>query len=96
MYNHNNSETLRSLLEEEVIRQRNTKNALTFFSQFCSFVAEFFLTIVFMIAIKKSNNDNPIFLVFFNVRWFTFSAIAMMEVATSNHLRQLLFNFIKG
>ena len=95
LYKHDNNERLRKVLDAEIINKRNTRNAVSFFSHFCSFVAEILFTIGFMIAIKRAKNDHLIFLICLNVRWFTLSIIAMIEVITSNNLRRILCNFIK-
>ena len=83
LFLHDNSDGIKLLLESEIIKRRNTRNVLTFFSHFCSFVAEFILTVVLMIAIKKANNENPIVLIDCNARWFSLSGLAMIEFITS-------------
>ena len=83
LFLHDNSDGIKLILESEVIKRRNTRNGLTFFSHFCSFVAEFLMAVTFMIAIKKANNENPIFLIYCYARWFSLSGIAIIEVITS-------------
>ena len=58
LYKHDNNERLRLVLDAEIINRRNTRNAVSFFAHFCSFVAEILFTVGFMIAIKKAKNDH--------------------------------------
>ena len=83
MYKHDNTEILRRLLYPNVIRTRNRRNAITFFGQFCSFVLEIAVTLLFTIC--TTTRISIIIAVEF--RRMAFMAMAMVEVLTCMPLR---------
>ena len=87
MYKHDNNQRLRSLLGSDAIKQRNTQNALSFFSQFCSFVVESLLTMTLLAAIWLVEKEKLLFLIFFQFRKFTLTAMAVVDVITSRNLK---------
>ena len=98
MYKHDNCTRLARLLEPAIIRQRNKRNVISFFGQFCSFVMEFIGNVLFIIAIAKSAPKGE------NVEqdWYmyaslcypaTFAAISFIEVITSSVLRPRILTF---
>ena len=85
MYKHDNNERLRKLLGNEVISERNRKNAISFLSLFFSFLVElFFLIIVYFFAIFEKK-DNVGFIL--PIRTISLAAIAVVEAVTSCALR---------
>ena len=88
MYKHDNSERLRRLLGDSTIKRRNKQNALTFFSQFCSFVFEIsFITILFF-AIWMGTSKNLLYFLITVLKKISFSGTAVIEVFTSCNLRK--------
>ena len=91
LYKHDNSERLRRLLDASAIKRRNKQNALTFFSQFCSFVFEIsFISVVF-IAIWMGTSKNLLYFLVTVLKKISFSGTAMIEVFTSSNLRKNVF-----
>ena len=90
MYKHNNSDRLRSLIGPSVIRYRNRSNAISFFGQFCSFACELTLLILFFFAIQFGTPQNILHTFAITFWRLKFSAMAMIEVLTSNTLRARL------
>ena len=91
MYKHDNSETLRRLLDASVIKRRNKQNALTFFSQFCSFVFDILFISVVFTAIWMGTSKNLLYCFVDVLKKISFSGTAMIEVFTSSNLRKKLF-----
>jgi hypothetical protein len=91
MYKHDNSQRLRRLLDASVIKRRNKQNALTFFSQFCSFAFEISVISVIFIAIWMGTSQNLLYLSLSVLKKISISGTAMVEVFTSSHLRKNLF-----
>ena len=96
LYKHDNSESLRRLLDPDTIKKRNKRNAVTFFGQFCSFVFEFVTGLSLIIA---SNYETPIehkkeeldfWDLLYIIKMFSFTGMAMVEVMTSGVLRRRL------
>jgi len=87
IYLHDNSERIRRFLEPAVIRNRNKRNAITFFGQFCSFVFDIGINICLVIATAAFGNQNGLWTVFFIMKTACFTAMSMVEVLTSNNLR---------
>ena len=91
MYKHDNNDRLRRLIEPSVIRYRNRSNAISFFGQFCSFAFNLITSILFVFAIQFGNPQNVLYVVTLTIWRLKFSAMAMIEVLTSNQLRAKLF-----
>ena len=91
IYKYDNNERLRRLLGANAIKHRNRKNALTFFSQFCSFVLEvsFVTTCIFSFWVGSSNNQAYFFCA--NLKKITLSGTVIIEVLTSSNLRRKVF-----
>ena len=89
IHKHDNSETLRRLLGQNVIQNRNKRNAVTFFGQFCSFVIEVSIMIAFTVASKWKSQYSFYMMLFFKYAGFT--AMAIVEVLTSGQLRSRAF-----
>ena len=88
MYLHDNNERLRRLLEPNVIRQRNKTNAVTFFGQFCSFLFEISIWILFIFAMLIGGNNSVGLLAVFSIlKTIAFSCMTIIEVMTSSSLR---------
>ena len=92
MYKHDNNDRLSRLLEPKVINDRNRKNAITFFGQFCSFVLEFtgllFLVAAFTFKIGNKQNTIPVAFAF---QTFSFALMSVVDVLTSDVLRKKIF-----
>ena len=92
LFTHDNSERLRLALDPSVIQNRNRNNAITFFSQFCSFVLEFTLT--FFVIHDSMNgpiNGTAPFVNALLMRKIIFASMSVVEVLTSSSLRSILF-----
>jgi hypothetical protein len=91
LYKHDNNERLRRLLGSNAIKHRNRKNALTFFSQFCSFVLEvsFVMTCIFTLWLASSENLG--YFLCTQLKKITFSGTVIIEVLTSSNLRRKVF-----
>ena len=88
MYLHDNNERLRRLLEPNVIRQRNKTNAITFFGQFCSFLFEISVWILFMFAMLIGGKSSVGLLAAFSIlKTISFTCMTVIEVMTSSSLR---------
>ena len=87
IYRHDNSEMVRRLLEPGMIRNRNKRNAITFFGQFCSFVFDIGINICLVIATAAFGKQNGLWTVFFIMKTTCFTAMSMVEVLTSSNLR---------
>ena len=91
MYKHDNTEQLKKLLGVEVIKHRNRKNAMSFFSLFCSFLAETVFFILQILLIKFATLNNGIFMASILMRKHTLCVMALVEVFTSSQLRSMVF-----
>ena len=88
MYLHDNNERLRRLLEPNVIRQRNKTNAITFFGQFCSFLFEISIWILFIFAMLIGGKNSVGLLAAFSIlKTISFTCMTVIEVMTSSSLR---------
>ena len=101
LYRHDNSENLRRLLEREVITRRNQRNAITFFTQFCSFLVELIWMLLFILTSVIGSQQNGLAFIRHLFQFFSFASISIIEVLTSSVLRpkkfQLnIYNFIHG
>ena len=96
VYKHDNNELLRRLLTPNVTRNRNRTNAISFFGQFCSFVIEFSWIILYVITIPLDNkvgSYKEFIVIRFIVRLLSFTCIPIIEVLTSNSLRNRMYKF---
>ena len=93
MYKHDNKENLRKLLGNEVIIQRNMKNAMSFLSLFCSFLVESLFIIMILICQRSLTSENGLLLASILLRKNTLCAMAIVEVVTSSQLRGMVFKF---
>ena len=91
MYNHDNSDRLRRILEPSVINDRNRKNAITFFGQFCSFVLEFTGLLLLLASYTFGTRHNKLPLIFTAFYTISFAIMPMVEVLTSDVLRRKIF-----
>ena len=92
MYLHDNSERLRRLLEPTVIRQRNKTNAITFFGQFCSFLLEVSIWMVFIFAMLIGGKYSVSLLAAVSIlRTISFTCMTIIEVITSSSLRSRMY-----
>ena len=92
LYKHDNSPSIRSLLEPKVIKSRNKKNALTFFSQFCTFVFEISFLMLMIFAALVSHNSKEKFVIAILLKKIAFASISTVEVLTSRkNLKVKLF-----
>ena len=89
MYQHDNDERLRRLLEPSIIQRRNKQNAVTFFGQFCSFVFEISFCIAGICAVR---GDASYFVIFL-LQTMCFTCMSIVEVLTSSSLRPRIFKF---
>lgn len=90
LYKHDNDENLKRLLEPEVIRRRNQRNAITFFGQFCSFVLQMIVVALFITQVLIKTSENQLFDIFLMLRTTLFTGMATIEVLTSKNLRSQL------
>ena len=86
---HDNNERLRRLLEINVIKRRNRRNAITFFGQFCSFAFEFSFGIAILCAVK----GHAPWIAVFILKALSFTSMSIVEVLTSSSLRPRIFKF---
>ena len=93
MYRHDNSENLRRLLEPEVITRRNRTNAITFFTQFISFLAESTWILLVIITSLIGSHQNGLDFIRHIADTVTFASIAIIEVLLSSVLRPRVFIF---
>ena len=89
IYKQDNTETLKKLLGNEVINERNRKNVMSFMSLFFSFLVESFFLIILYLS-SNSETKETLFKYPFFVRNISLTAIAAVEVATSNVLRPIM------
>ena len=90
IYLHDNNEKLRALLEPQVIRKRNKRNAITFFGQFCSFLFEVSIWILFTLAMMVGKGSVLLLAVFSILRTISFTCMTIIEIMTSGSLRSIL------
>ena len=91
LYWHDNSENLRRILAPEDITRRNRRNAISFFTQFCSFMVELSWLVLLIITSIMGNNQNRLTFIRYLVFVLSFAMISMIEVLLSGTLRQRLF-----
>ena len=90
IYLHDNNEKLRALLEPQVIRKRNKTNAITFFGQFCSFLFEVSIWILFTLAMMVGKESVLLLAVFSILRTISFTCMTIIEIVTSSSLRSIM------
>ena len=95
VYKNDNKEVLRHLLGPNVIRLRNRTNAITFFGQFCSFVFEFSMMILLLLAASVMKDSFYSLAIIMFLKSGAFTAMAIVEVLTSPTLRTRLLNRLK-
>ena len=83
LYRNDNSDTLIKALGPNVIKARNKTNALTFFSQFCSFVFQISVMVLMLFASFTTENKEEAYLLATFLKKLTFGIIAVIEVLTS-------------
>jgi hypothetical protein len=87
MYKHDNSVSLRRLLEPKVIKGRNRRNAITFFGQFCSFLLELIGLLLIAVSYTIGSRNNHLILITHAYWRLTYTLKPMVEVITSDVLR---------
>ena len=92
MYVHDNNVRLKRLLEAGEVKRRNSRNAMSFFSLFCSFVVET-TSIIMLLLIKFMPPESGMVLAVLLLRRFSLSAMAIVEVFTSCELRSMVIGF---
>ena len=93
MYKHDNNEKLKKLLGADEIKRRNSRNAMSFFSAFCSFVVEIASIIMLMFFIKFTSPESGLIVAAILLRKFNLTAMAIIEVVTSYQLRSMIIEF---
>ena len=101
MYLHDNSESIRRLLGSDVIKKRNQRNAISFFTQFCSFCVEITWLVVFIITSIMGNKQNGLLFIRNLAGLLSYAIISIFEVLLSRVLRQRsfllsIYNIIHG
>ena len=91
MYTHDNSTNLRRVLEPRIIKERNKRNAITFFGQFCSFAFELMTMLLFILGSTLENKDNIIHDIGIGMWRTSFAVMSLVEVLTSPVLRKKVF-----
>ena len=95
IYLQDNTEMLRALLEPQVIRKRNETNAITFFGQFCSFLFEVSVWMIFTFAMLVGKGSVLLLAVFSILRTIFFTCMTIIEVMTSSSLRSFLYEKLR-
>ena len=91
IYKHDNNERLRLLLGPNTIKHRNRKNALTFFSQFCSFVLEVSFVTACILTLWIGSSKNLGYFLCTQLSKITLTGTAIIEVLASSNLRRKVF-----
>ena len=91
LYKHDNTPTLRRLIGHGAIDKRNKRNALTFFSQVCSFLFEIGFTISLIIFFKFATSGSSISIAVIIIRRLYFTLIGFIQVVTSENLTFTIF-----
>ena len=91
LYQHDNTETLRRLLDEKVIKLRNRRNSITFLGQFCSFVFDLTFTVLLHLTVWMGNKENKLVGITTFMGGISSTGGAIIEVLTSPSLREKLF-----
>ena len=93
MYKHDNNERLKKLLGADEIKRRNSRNAMSFFSAFCSFVVETASIVMLMFFLKFSAPESGLLVFAILLRKFNLTAMAIIEVVTSYQLKSMIIGF---
>ena len=88
LYRHDNKETLRRLLDPNVIKLRNRTNAITFLGQFCSFVFELSFNVLIHLAVWMGDKENRLVGITVIVGCITSTGGSIIEVLTSPSLKK--------
>ena len=91
VYQHDNSEWLKKILDTKCIQKRNKTNAITFFGQFCSFLFELIYWILVLLAFVVGRKEGFLWASASFLRFISFSTMAAIDVLISNSLRPKLF-----
>ena len=92
MYLHDNNDRLRRLLAPNIIRQRNKTNAITFFGQFCSFLFEVSIWILFIFTMLIGGKNSVGLLAASSIlKTISFTCMTIIEVMTSSSLRSKMY-----
>ena len=91
MYTHDNAESLRRLLDENVIKLRNRRNGITFLGHFFSFVFELTFNILLHLAVWMGDKENGLILVTVGAAGISSLGGSIVEVLTSPTLKEALF-----
>jgi hypothetical protein len=89
IYNHNKNIGA-TVLQPEVIRQRNRKNAISMVGQFCSWILElsyFFLLIFFATRLYHDQRREIASI----IKLYEFSLIPLVQIFTTASMRQFVF-----
>ena len=93
LYLHDNGKMSRRLIAPNIIKQRNKKNAITFYGHFCSFAFEVCFLAFLMMAISVGGPGNGLWTAMVSVRMVSFACMSIIEVTTSGTLRAHVFRF---
>ena len=91
LYKHDNKETLRRVLDPNVIKLRNRQNAITFLGQFCSFIFELSFTVLIHLAVWMGDKENKLVGITVIAGGITSTGGSIIEVLTSPSLKKKLF-----
>ena len=83
IYKNDNSKSLLKALGPKVIKSRNKKNALTFFSQFCSFIFQVSFMLLMLLASFNTPNKSHAYILATILKKVAFAAMTVIEVVTS-------------
>ena len=92
LYKNDNKDSLLIALGSKTIKARNKTNALTFFSQFCSFLFEISFILLMIFASLATSQKSHAYLLAIFLKKLSFAMMAVIEVLTSrNNLKATLF-----
>ena len=91
LYRHDNNERLRRLLEQNVIKLRNRRNAITLVGEFCSFLFYLTFTVLLHLAVSMGDKENNFVGVSALLGGAGVTGKAVIEVLVSPSLRERLF-----
>ena len=83
IYKNDNSKSLLKALGPKVIKSRNKKNALTFFSQFCSFIFQVTFMLLMLFASFNTPNKSHAYILATFLKKISFATMTFIEVITS-------------
>ena len=92
MHVHNSGEVLRKLLEPAVVKRRNRNNAISFFSQFCSFFINLTLACLMLMAYNFGSPTNRLHMVALMFWRISFALTALVNVLSSYIMRKRMLN----